>query len=79
MDNNCNTLTTQFCQYAWWDGTKIRRLTPLEYERLQGFPDDWTKYGANGKEMSDSARYKACGNAVSVCWPEWIGRKLLER
>ena len=77
MDNNCNTLTTQFCQYAWWDGTKIRRLTPLECERLQGFPDDWTKYGTNGKEMNDSARYKALGNAVSVCWPEWIGQKLL--
>jgi site-specific DNA-cytosine methylase len=47
-------------------GTRIRRLTPVECERLQGFPDDWTKYGADGKTMSDSARYKACGNAVTT-------------
>jgi DNA (cytosine-5)-methyltransferase 1 len=48
------------------EGYKIRRLTPVECERLQGFPDDWTKYGADGKTMSDSARYKACGNAVTT-------------
>ena len=47
-------------------GIKIRRLTPIECERLQGFPDDWTKYGADGRIMSDSARYKACGNAVTT-------------
>lgn len=70
------TLTTQD-RHGVFDGYSIRKLTPLECERLQGFPDDWTKYGANGKEMNDSARYKALGNAVSVCWPEWIGRKLL--
>ncbi len=50
--------------------TRIRRLTPVEAERLQGFPDDWTKYGINEKgkvcEMSDSARYKMCGNAVTT-------------
>lgn len=44
---------------------KIRRLTPIECERLQGFPDDWTRYGAKG-EISDSQRYKMCGNAVTV-------------
>lgn len=77
MVKNCNTLTTQSCQYAWWDGAKIRRIIPLECERLQGFPDGWTEYGFNGDKISDSARYKALGNAVSVCWPEWIGKKLL--
>ena len=49
--------------------TKIRRLTPTECERLQGFPDDWTKYGImNGKkvEISDSQRYKCLGNAVTT-------------
>ena len=40
--------------------TKIRRLTPLEYERLQGFPDNWTE------GISDTQRYKCCGNAVTV-------------
>lgn len=48
------------------EGCRIRRLTPVECERLQGFPDDWTKFGADGKVMSDSARYKACGNAVTT-------------
>lgn len=48
------------------EGKRIRRLTPKECERLQGFPDDWTLYGHDGKRMSDSARYKMIGNAVSV-------------
>lgn len=47
-------------------GTRIRRLTPKECERLQGFPDDWTKYGVDGEEMSDTQRYKMMGNAVTT-------------
>jgi DNA (cytosine-5)-methyltransferase 1 len=43
----------------------IRRLTPIECERLQGFPDDWTKQGTEGM-ISDTQRYKMCGNAVTV-------------
>jgi DNA (cytosine-5)-methyltransferase 1 len=43
---------------------KIRKLTPIECERLQGFPDNWTKSGTQG-EISDSQRYKMCGNAVT--------------
>ena len=43
----------------------IRRLTPKECERLQGFPDDWTKYGTDGP-ISDTQRYKMCGNAVTT-------------
>jgi DNA (cytosine-5)-methyltransferase 1 len=52
-----------------YDGYRIRRLTPLECERLMGLPDNWTKYGMNAKgqyELSDSARYKLCGNGVVV-------------
>ena len=48
---------------------KIRRLTPIECERLQGFSDDWTKYGeydGEVKEVSNTQRYKMCGNAVTV-------------
>jgi site-specific DNA-cytosine methylase len=45
---------------------RIRRLTPTECERLQGFPDGWTKYYADGTEVSDSQRYKMLGNAVTV-------------
>jgi len=49
-----------------YDGYKIRRLTPRECERLQGFPDDWTKYGQDGEIISDTQRYKCCGNAVTT-------------
>ena len=44
---------------------KIRRLTPIECERLQGFPDNWTAQGIDGA-ISDTQRYKMCGNAVTV-------------
>ena len=46
--------------------SNVRRLTPVECERLQGFPDDWTA------GQSDSARYKQMGNAVAVPVVEWI-------
>jgi len=48
------------------NGTQIRRLTPIECERLQGFPDNWTQYGADRELISDTQRYKMCGNAVST-------------
>jgi DNA (cytosine-5)-methyltransferase 1 len=57
----------------------VRRLTPRECERLQGFPDDWTRHGADGAEMSDSARYRMLGNSVAVPCVEWIARRLIER
>lgn len=71
------TLTAQD-RHGIYDGCLIRKLTPLECERLQGFPDGWTEYGADGKKMSDHARYKALGNAVSVPIPQYIGTKILE-
>jgi len=61
-------------------GFRIRRLTEIECERLQGFPDNWTKYGNyNGviKEISRTQRYKMCGNAVTVDIVKMIGVKLL--
>lgn len=69
------TLTAQDKQ-GIYDGKSVRKLTPLECERLQGFPDGWTEYGADGKKMSDHARYKALGNAVTVNFPRMIGEKL---
>jgi DNA (cytosine-5)-methyltransferase 1 len=50
----------------------VRRLTPTECERLQGFPDGWTD------GQSDSQRYKQLGNAVTVNVAEWIGKVILE-
>jgi site-specific DNA-cytosine methylase len=52
--------------------SQVRRLTPVECERLQGFPDDWTA------GQSDSARYKQMGNAVAVPVVEWIIQNIVE-
>ena len=54
---------------------KIRRLTPLECERLQGFPDNWTKKGCKDL-ISDGQRYKMCGNAVTVDVVEAVAKKI---
>jgi len=54
----------------------IRRLTPIECERLQGFPDNWTKYGKDGELISDTQRYKTLGNAVSVPVVKAVGRRI---
>ena len=63
--------------------TKIRRLTPVECERLQGFPDNWTKYGINENgeqvEISDTQRYKTLGNAVTVNVIEAIINHLIKK
>lgn len=56
-------------------GMVVRRLTPVECERLQGFPDDWTQIGSAEKPTADSHRYKQLGNAVTVNVAEWIGRR----
>jgi DNA (cytosine-5)-methyltransferase 1 len=56
----------------------VRRLMPVETERLQGLPDDWTRYDANGKEISDSKRYHMIGNAGAVPVLEWIGRRIIK-
>ena len=56
---------------------RIRRLTPIECERLQGFPDNRTQYGTEGL-ISDSQRYKMCGNAVTVDVVEAVGKQILK-
>lgn len=45
---------------------RVRRLTPVECERLQGFPDGWTEFGADGEPISNTQRYKCLGNAVTT-------------
>ena len=52
--------------------SNVRRLTPIECERLQGFPDDWTA------GQSDSTRYKQMGNAVAVPVVEWIVQNIVD-
>ena len=51
----------------------LRKLTPLECERLMGFPDNHTKYDDEGKIIADTNRYKMCGNAVASPVAKWIG------
>ena len=76
-DGICGTITQHCSRSARRNGmkviendTRIRRLTPTECERLQGFPDNWTD------GQSDTQRYKQCGNAVSVCVTEAIFKKI---
>lgn len=66
---------------AAWGGVTVaavpRRLTPRECERLQGFPDDWTRHDSEGREIADSPRYRMLGNAVTVSVAEWIARRIM--
>jgi DNA (cytosine-5)-methyltransferase 1 len=59
-------------------GSSVRRLTPRECERLQGFPDDYTQVPYRGKPAADGPRYRALGNSMAVPVMAWIGRGLLE-
>jgi DNA (cytosine-5)-methyltransferase 1 len=54
----------------------VRRLTPRECERLQGFPDDYTLIPYRGKPAADSPRYKAMGNSMAVPVMRWIGQRI---
>ena len=58
------------------NGAAVRRLTPLECERLQGFPDDYTRILYRGKPAADAPRYRALGNAMAVPVMHWIGRRI---
>ena len=55
---------------------QVRRLTPRECERLQGFPDDYTLIWRKGKLAADGPRYKALGNSMAVPVMAWIGRRI---
>jgi DNA (cytosine-5)-methyltransferase 1 len=60
----------QLIEAAFSSGAGVRRLTPTECERLQGFPDGWTE------GQADSNRYRQLGNAVCVPVAEWLGRRI---
>ena len=65
--------------YVSYPEGAVRRLTPLETERLQGFPDNWTMptHEMSNQDTLESARYHACGNAVSVPVAEWLGERIV--
>jgi len=54
----------------------VRRLTPVECERLQGFPDNYTDIKPKGKDTPDGSRYKALGNSMAVPVMAWIGKRI---
>jgi DNA (cytosine-5)-methyltransferase 1 len=55
---------------------RIRRLTPIETERLQGWPDDHTKYTADGTIQADTHRYRQCGNGVASPVARWVAQQI---
>ena len=59
-------------------GVQVRRLTPVECERLQGFPDHYTLVPHRGKPAADGNRYKALGNSMAVPVMAWIGARIHE-
>lgn len=61
---------------ATLNSSAVRRLTPRECERLQGFPDDYTLVPYRGKPASDGPRYKALGNSMAVPVMAWIGQRI---
>ena len=82
-DGRATTLTAQDKERPIMSDTiasVVRRLTPLECERLQGFPDNWSKYGLyeDGKvrELSDSARYRLQGNSIARPFWSWLTRRI---
>ena len=57
-------------------GVHVRRLTPRECERLQGFPDGYTDVPYRGKPAADGPRYRALGNSMAVPVMRWIGERI---
>jgi DNA (cytosine-5)-methyltransferase 1 len=67
---------TQQVYSVYQSSMAVRRLTPKECERLQGFPDNYTNIQAKGKPTPDGPRYKALGNSMAVPVMAWIGQRI---
>jgi DNA (cytosine-5)-methyltransferase 1 len=79
----CRTTLTKGDKHAvafnWQPQMQVRRLTPVECERLQNFPDNWTRIPWRGKspeQCPDGPRYKAIGNSMAVCVVEFIAERI---
>ena len=85
MAEQANTLDTMHDQQAVLVSGFVRRLTPVECERLQGFPDSWTDIGdwtdsrGRKRKCSDTARYKALGNSIALPFWEWLLGRISEK
>lgn len=81
-DGTATTLTAQEEERPLVGASVVRRLTPLECERLQGFPDNWTDIGdwedSKGKshKAADSPRYKALGNSIALPFWQFLARRI---
>ena len=79
-DGTATTLTAEEKDRPMAAQSVVRRLTPLECERLQGMPDDWSKYGVNEKgevyELPDSALYKLQGNGIATPFWKWLLKRI---
>lgn len=75
-DDLAPTMKTGDALPAAFTGMQVRRLTPRECERLQGFPDDYTLIPYRGKPAADGPRYRALGNSMAVPVMRWIGARI---
>jgi DNA (cytosine-5)-methyltransferase 1 len=72
------TTATDPCANIAQVGAAVRRFTPRECERLMGWPDDWTRWRDNGKEIADGPRYRLTGNGVVRPVALWLGLRLFQ-
>ena len=75
LDEEQNAMVDGF-EGSVMQSMQVRRLTPRECERLQGFPDGYTLVSHRGKPAADGPRYKAIGNSWAVPVVRWIGRRI---
>jgi DNA (cytosine-5)-methyltransferase 1 len=85
LDQTCQTVTSRWGTggnnvplVSFSSNMMVRRLTPIEVERLQGFPDDYTNIPWRGKTAPDSRRYKAMGNSMAVPVMRWLGQRIAD-
>jgi DNA (cytosine-5)-methyltransferase 1 len=72
------TLNAHGDQRVFVDGSPmiVRRLTPIECERLMGWSDDWTLFGSDGERIPDTVRYRMIGNGVASPVARWIAERI---
>ena len=78
QENRTHTLDASGGTHTVATEKLVRRLTPIEVERLQGFPDDYTNIPWRGKTAPDSRRYKAMGNSMAVPVMRWLGQRIAD-
>lgn len=77
QSHHAQTFVTQVEEQLSTPTMQVRRLTPIECERLMGWPDNHTLHRADGGVNSDTARYKMCGNGVASPVAQWIAEQIL--